>query len=112
MQKACNIKRLPHYVDLLKSITKYVERHNTSSATLEKYIILRNYASTKRERGGESLSSVSQELEIHLLNTNHIVLTTLGSAGSRAIELATKFEVIVIDEVSLPLTTGYLVISA
>ena len=85
---------------LLKNLTKYVERHNTEASTLEKYVIINNHANLKQERrrGDESSSSLYQELETHLLNSTHIVLTTLGSAGSRAIELANKFEVIIIDE--------------
>jgi senataxin len=109
-EKPCCIKKLPHYIELLKSLTKYVERHNNESSTLEKYIILQNHANTKRERGDVDESSLSllQELETHLLNSTHIVLTTLGSAGSRAVESANKFEVIVIDEVSkrIAYTTG------
>eukprot|EP00804_Cyclotella_cryptica_P009981 CCRYP_015418-RA/>CCRYP_015418-RA protein AED:0.07 eAED:0.07 QI:522/1/1/1/1/0.83/6/1172/1208 len=101
-EKPCCVKKLPHYIELLKSLTKYVERHNSESSTLEKCIILQNHANTKREGGGVEESSLSllQELETHLLNSTHIVLTTLGSAGSRAVESANKFEVIVIDEVS------------
>ena len=110
MEKPCCIKKLPHYIELLKSLTKYAERHNNESSTLEKYIILQNHANTKRERGDVDESSLSllQELETHLLNSTHIVLTTLGSAGSRAVESANKFEVIVIDEVSkrIAYTTG------
>jgi len=99
-EKALDIKQLPHYVALLKNLTKYVERHNTEASTLEKYVIINNHANLKQERrrGDESSSSLYQELETHLLNSTHIVLTTLGSAGSRAIELANKFEVIIIDE--------------
>lgn len=33
-----------------------------------------------------------------MLNSTHIVLTTLGSAGGRAVKFANKFEVIVVDE--------------
>lgn len=98
-EKACRIKQLPHYIALLKSLTKFVERHNNESSTLEKYIILQNHAMIKREcEQSEESSSLFQELETHVLNSSHIVLTTLGSAGSRAIEAASKFEVIVIDE--------------
>lgn len=97
-EKACRIKQLPHYVALLKSLTKYVERHNNESSTLTKYVILQNHAKMKRERSDETSSSLYQELETHVLNSSHIVLTTLGSAGSRALEAANKFEVVVIDE--------------
>ena len=37
-------------------------------------------------------------LEAHVLNSVHIVLTTLGSAGNRAFDAADKFEVVVVDE--------------
>jgi senataxin len=99
-EKTCQIKQLPHYVALLKSLTKYTERHNLESSTAEKYIILQNHASMQRgrDKGEDTSSSLIQELETHCLNAAHIVLTTLGSAGSRAIASAKKFEVIVIDE--------------
>lgn len=37
-------------------------------------------------------------LEAHVLNSVHIVMTTLGSAGNRAFDAADKFEVVVVDE--------------
>ena len=39
-----------------------------------------------------------QQLETHVLNSTHIVMTTLGSAGSKTMENVNKFSVIVIDE--------------
>ncbi|KAL7529068.1 hypothetical protein ACHAXR_002781, partial [Thalassiosira sp. AJA248-18] len=98
-ESPCNIQKMPHYQSLLKSLTKYVERHNNESSSLEKYIILQNAANAKMEAGaGASDESVSTLLETHVLNSTHIVLTTLGSAGGRAIESANKFKVVVIDE--------------
>lgn len=98
-EKPIQIKRMPHYIALLKNLTKYVERHNNETLTLEKYIILQNAANTRREGGGiEPSSSLVHELETHVLNSNHIILSTLGSAGGRSIEAASKFKVIVIDE--------------
>jgi len=98
-ERPCQIKKMPHYVELLKNLTKYVERHNIESSNLEKYIILQNAANAKME-GGSSYneSTLTQELETHVLNSNHIVLTTLGSSGSRVVADANKFEVVVIDE--------------
>lgn len=90
---AC-IQRQPHYSKLLDSLTKYVEKHNTDSSNLEKYIILQNIATAKAT--GEQAHF--DRLENHVLNSSHIVLTTLGSAGSRVIEEARKFAVVVIDE--------------
>jgi len=95
----CIIQKMPHWVSLLKSLTKYVERHNNESSSLEKYIILQNAAKAKIETGAScSDESASALLETHVLNSTHIVLTTLGSAGGRAVESANKFKVIVIDE--------------
>lgn len=71
-----------------------MEKHNTDSSNLEKYIILQNIANAKAV--GEETHF--DQLENHVLNSSHIVLTTLGSAGSRIIEEARKFEVVVIDE--------------
>jgi len=85
---------MPHYRKLLDSLTKCVEKHNTDSSNLEKYIILQNIANAKAV--GEETHF--DQLENHVLNSSHIVLTTLGSAGSRIVEEARKFEVVVIDE--------------
>lgn len=85
---------MPHYRKLLDSLTKFVEKHNTDSSNLEKYIILQNIAKAKAV--GEE--SHFNQLENHVLNSSHIVLTTLGSAGSRIVEEARKFAVVVIDE--------------
>ena len=54
--------------------------------------ILQNNSRSK----ASTSSSIDQELETHLLNSVHIVLTTLGSAGSKTIESASKFEVVVV----------------
>lgn len=43
-------------------------------------------------------ATLKQQIETHILDSVHIVLTTLGTAGSRALEAAAKFEVVVIDE--------------
>ena len=45
--------------------------------------------------GGANQFAVRQALETHVLNSVHIVMTTLGSAGSRVLESADKFEVVV-----------------
>lgn len=43
-------------------------------------------------------ATLRQRIETHILDSVHIVLTTLGTAGSRALEAAAKFEVVVVDE--------------
>jgi len=94
IETPANIQRMPHYRKLLDSLTKFVEKHNTDSSNLEKYIILQNIATAKAV--GEETHF--DQLENHVLNSSHIVLTTLGSAGSRIVEEGRKFEVVVIDE--------------
>ena len=95
-ETACDITQMPHYRSLLKSLTKYVERHNNETSNLEKYIVIQNAATAKME--GQTDDSIVPQLETHVLNSSHIVLTTLGSSGGRAVESANKFKVVVIDE--------------
>ena len=98
-ERPCVIQKMPHYVSLLKSLTKYVERHNNETSSLEKYIILQNAANERIETGGAGLpDDLISMLETHVLNSTHIVLTTLGSSGGRAVESANKFQVVLIDE--------------
>ena len=93
---ALDIHSMPHYRSLLKNLTKYVERHNNETSNLEKHIIVQNAAAAKLE--GASDESLVPLLETHVLNSTHIVLTTLGSSGGRVVKSANKFKVIVVDE--------------
>ncbi|KAL9184986.1 hypothetical protein ACHAXT_002763 [Thalassiosira profunda] len=93
------IKKMPHYVSLLKNLTKYVERHNNETSNLEQLIMVQNEVNARAEAGGRaSDESLASQLETHVLNSTHIVLTTLGSAGGRVMKAANKFEVVVVDE--------------
>ena len=47
---------------------------------------------------GANQFDVKSALESHVLNSVHMVMTTLGTAGSRTLEAADKFEVVVVDE--------------
>jgi senataxin len=99
----CPIHQMPHYRSLLKSLTKYVERHNNETCNLEKYIILQNAVNSKVDGDGSSDGSVpvallEERLAVAVLNSSHIVMTTLGSAGGRAMVSANRFKVVVIDE--------------
>ena len=47
---------------------------------------------------GANQFDVRMNLESHVLNDVHIVMTTLGTAGNRVLEGADKFEVVVVDE--------------
>jgi len=42
--------------------------------------------------------SLRLQIETHILDTTHIVLTTLGSAGCMALEASANVEVVVVDE--------------
>ena len=45
-----------------------------------------------------AMNTTRQQLECHILDSVHIVMTTLGTAGNRALEACNKFEVVIIDE--------------
>jgi len=47
---------------------------------------------------GANQIEVRQNLETHVLNSVHMVMTILGTAGNRTMEAADKFEVVVVDE--------------
>jgi senataxin len=102
----CIIHQMPHYRSLVKFLTKFVERYSNESSNLEKYIMLQNAANSKMDgdRGGSStdgsipMSLLEEKIAIAVLNSSHIVLTTLGSAGGRAMTSANRFKVVVIDE--------------
>jgi senataxin len=93
----CLVHQMPHYRSMMKSLTKYVERHNNETSNLEKYIILENAANNSSD-GLSSTVLLEEKLAVAVLNSCHIVLTTLGSAGGRAMTSANRFKVVVIDE--------------
>jgi senataxin len=77
----------PEYKRFTSRLVKLVDRFASISSTLEQYNL------TKKP--GESHRI---QLETHILDTTHIVFTTLGTAGCLALESAAKFEVVVVDE--------------
>ena len=94
----CIIHQMPHYRSLLKSLTKYVERHNNETSNLEKYIMLQNAVNSNVDGGGSSDRSIpvallEERIAVAVLNSSHIVLTTLGSAGGRAMASANRFPI-------------------
>lgn len=93
----CVIHQMPHYRSLVKSLTKYVERHNNETSNLEKYIVLQNAANISSD-GFIPAALLEEKIAVAVLNSSHIVLTTLGSAGGRAMASANRFKVVVIDE--------------
>jgi senataxin len=86
---------MPEYRSYMQQIVKLVENFNSITTKLERCTIIQNGGSS---RGGSDSIAVRQQLETHILDTVHIVCTTLGTAGNRVLESAAKFEVVVVDE--------------
>jgi senataxin len=83
---------MPEYRAYTARIVKLVENFLSVKSNMERCTIVQS-----GQRGANHMD-VKINLEAHVLNSVHIVLTTLGSAGSRALEGIEKFEVIVVDE--------------
>jgi senataxin len=78
---------MPEFKIFMGQLVKLVDRFTNISYKYDRYNLM--------EKNGDNLR---QQLETNILDTTHIVLTTLGTAGSHALETCSKFEVIVIDE--------------
>uniref|UniRef100_A0A7S4R0A1 WW domain-containing protein n=2 Tax=Ditylum brightwellii TaxID=49249 RepID=A0A7S4R0A1_9STRA len=91
---------MPEYRTFMGQIVKLVERYNSITSKLERCTLLQSAASRLSGRNANHPAAVvvRQQLETHILDSVHIVMTTLGTAGNRALESAAKFEVVVIDE--------------
>ena len=81
---------MPEYRSYMQQIVKLVENFNSITTKLERCSIIQN--------GGTDTIGIRQNLETHILDTVHIVCTTLGTAGNRVMDSASKFEVVVVDE--------------
>tara|TARA_B110001450_G_C17437309_1_gene406423 strand:- start:145 stop:648 length:504 start_codon:yes stop_codon:yes gene_type:complete len=85
---------MPEYRVYISRIVKLVENFFTIKSNLEQSTIVKGSMGN-----GSRHHEIKQNLEQHLLNSVHIVMTTLGTAGSRALsEGVDKFEVVVVDE--------------
>lgn len=71
----------------MSRLVKLVDRFASISGKLERYGLLK-----------KQNDSLRLQIETHILDTTHIVLTTLGTAGCLALESSAKFEVVVVDE--------------
>ncbi len=78
---------MPEFKLFNSQLVKLVDRFTSINAKLDRY-------STMAKRP----DSLRDHLETCILDTTHIVLTTLGSSGSRALQNCAKFEVVVVDE--------------
>ena len=90
---------MPEYKAFVSRVVKMVERYNNISTKLERYSLCRD-VSTAVQGGSNchAMNTIRQQVETHVLDSIHIVTTTLGTAGNRSLEAANKFEVVVIDE--------------
>jgi senataxin len=84
---------MPEYRAFMQRIVKSVETYFSVKSSLERNIIIKG----SMESGANNFA-LRQSLESHVLNSVHMVMTTLGTAGNRVFEGADRFEVVVIDE--------------
>lgn len=93
------ISEQPHYRSCMASLVKYIERHNDNHSKLMQLTLVQKASITIDTSNYNKVDiELHEELKTHLLNSTHIVMTTLGSAGSKTMEDVEKFSVIVIDE--------------
>ncbi|KAG7374539.1 DNA helicase [Nitzschia inconspicua] len=85
---------MPEYRAFMSRTVKLVESYFNIKSNLEQAILIKGSMGN-----GASDFEVRQGLEMHVLNSVHIVMTTLGTSGSRSLnEGIDKFEVVVVDE--------------
>jgi senataxin len=84
---------MPEYRAFMSRIVKLVENYFSVKAELERCTIVKGSMDN-----GTNHIEVRQNMETHVLNSVHMVMTTLGTAGNRVMEAADKFEVVVVDE--------------
>ena len=91
--------QMPHYRSCMASVVKYIERHNDLHSKLLQFIQVQNMSKDINNSNRKHLAvELNQVLETSILDSTHIVMTTLGTSGSKTLEGASKFSVIVIDE--------------
>lgn len=84
---------MPEYRSYLSRIVKLVENYFSVKSHLERCTIIKSSMDV-----GANHFEVRLNLETHVLNSVHMVMTTLGTAGNRVLEGVDKFEVVVVDE--------------
>jgi senataxin len=85
---------MPEYRAFMARTVKLVESYFSMKSNLDVATIIKGSI----EHGASDVE-VRQSLEMHVLNSVHIVLTTLGTSGGRALnDGVEKFEVVVVDE--------------
>jgi senataxin len=91
---------MPEYRTATQQLVKLVHKFTSIKGKLDRYSLLQKVSniSGASGKGQKSFDAVKQQLETDILDSTHIVLTTLGTSGCRALEAAAKFEVVVVDE--------------
>ena len=89
---------MPEYRSFMSSIVKLVDRYSSALGNLERCHIVQRAFACDSKNNSSAMDNIRNELETHILDSTQIVVTTLGTAGSRILESAAKFEVVVIDE--------------
>ena len=84
---------MPEYRAYMSRLVKAVENYFSIKSQLDRCTII-DAGFDPAVRSYET----RQNLEVDLLNSVHMVMTTLGTAGSRTLEGLDKFEVVVVDE--------------
>ena len=96
-------RSMPEYRAFMARIVKLVEAYFSVKSNLERSVIIKGSLDV-----GSNHIAVRQALEGHVLNSVHMVMTTLGTAGNRVFEAADKFEVVVVDEAAQSVETATL----
>ncbi len=90
-------RSMPEFRTATQQLVKLVHKFTSLKGKLDRYELLQKVSNTS-SKAKKALETVKQQLETDILDTTHIVLTTLGTAGCRALEASAKFEVVVVDE--------------
>jgi len=86
-------RAMPEYRAFMQRIVKSVESYFSIKSSLEQNVIMKGSV-----EAGANHFALRQSLENHVLNSVHMVMTTLGTAGNRVFEGTDRFEVVVVDE--------------
>jgi hypothetical protein len=93
-EKQFHARSMPEYRAFMSRTVKLVESYFSIKSNLEQSTIVKGLLGN-----GARHFEVKQNLELHVLNSVHIVMTTLGTAGNRVLsDGVDKFEVVVVDE--------------
>jgi len=80
---------MPDYKKNMSQLIKQVEQYHHTKKSRDKYELL---------DGCRDKFQLKNQLETNILDSVHVVLTTLGSSGSKCLEECLKFDVVVVDE--------------